>query len=475
MPRPRYTPEAVAGRARPRRRTAAHAAAVGLLVGGALVAASPAQAVTFTVTSTGDAVDTTPGDGDCTTALPGGACTLRAAVQEANAQGGAHTVQLPAGAVALTIPVAGEDAAASGDLDVAAGVALTLTGGSVTSGPGSRRPRVPRARGRVADRHRPRRRRVHRRRCAERHRWRQRRRVPRSPAPSTSPAGRSAGNEAERAGGAIEASAGQHDHARRRRPHRQRDRPHPGQRRRPAPDRRRLRRITDLDVTANTAAAEGGGLWNGVGTMTVTASTVSGNTASGALADDGGGGLFNSGGTAGPSTAARSPTTSADGAAGSGGGLFSPAAPSRSSGTTVTGNTAVRAGGGVEALGTPDGHRPPDAARPERQRDRRRAGQRWRPAPHRCRHRRGRRQRRHRQHRDPRGRRAVELGGRHHDRHREPGLGQHRERCGRRQRRRRPVQRRRHPGRRRQRGLRQRRGRRSGLGRRRAQPRARCT
>ncbi len=42
---------------------------------------------TFTVDSTGDAGDATPGDGICATA--GGACTLRAAVQESNTQAGA--------------------------------------------------------------------------------------------------------------------------------------------------------------------------------------------------------------------------------------------------------------------------------------------------------------------------------------------------------------------------------------------------
>jgi CSLREA domain-containing protein len=60
----------------------------------------PAQAATFTVDSTGDASDAKPGSGVCGT-LPGamrtdpdrGPCTLRAAIQEANAFAGTDTIQ----------------------------------------------------------------------------------------------------------------------------------------------------------------------------------------------------------------------------------------------------------------------------------------------------------------------------------------------------------------------------------------------
>jgi CSLREA domain-containing protein len=44
-----------------------------------------ASGATFTVNSLGDAPDATPGDGLC--AAPGGECTLRAAIQEANTTG----------------------------------------------------------------------------------------------------------------------------------------------------------------------------------------------------------------------------------------------------------------------------------------------------------------------------------------------------------------------------------------------------
>ncbi len=49
----------------------------------ALLAAAPAQAATLEVDATTDAADANPGDGECSTAA--NECTLRAAIQEANA------------------------------------------------------------------------------------------------------------------------------------------------------------------------------------------------------------------------------------------------------------------------------------------------------------------------------------------------------------------------------------------------------
>jgi large repetitive protein len=69
-------------------------------------------------------VDNNIGDGVCATA--GGTCTLRAAVQEANALPGPHEIFLPAGVFRLTIPSAGPDNAATGDLDIT--VELTIRG-----------------------------------------------------------------------------------------------------------------------------------------------------------------------------------------------------------------------------------------------------------------------------------------------------------------------------------------------------------
>src|SRR5262249_24859125 len=78
-----------------------------------------AEASTFVVDSTTDAVDAAPGDHLCASA--DGACTLCAAVQEASALGGSVTIVVPAGTYLLTIPGSGEDEGKTGDLDVQVG------------------------------------------------------------------------------------------------------------------------------------------------------------------------------------------------------------------------------------------------------------------------------------------------------------------------------------------------------------------
>ena len=110
------------------------ALAAGLLLGASAVA----HAATFTVDITADAVDAVPGDGICATAA--GACSLRAAVQEANALAGPDTIDLPAGTYVLTLAGPAEDAGASGDLDVhdtltitGAGAATTVIDGNASS------------------------------------------------------------------------------------------------------------------------------------------------------------------------------------------------------------------------------------------------------------------------------------------------------------------------------------------------------
>ncbi|MBI3941852.1 MAG: DUF11 domain-containing protein [Chloroflexi bacterium] len=72
---------------------------------------------TITVTSTADGIDADPYDNLCLTANRD--CTLRAAIMEANAQSGLDRIILPAGVYTLTIPGQDEDAAATGDLDIA--------------------------------------------------------------------------------------------------------------------------------------------------------------------------------------------------------------------------------------------------------------------------------------------------------------------------------------------------------------------
>ena len=91
----------------------------------------PLQAATFNVNSTTDVVDSNPGNGVCATA--GGVCTMRAAIQEANSLGGGpHTITVPAGTYTLTITGTGEDAAATGDLDITANMTINGAGAGRT-------------------------------------------------------------------------------------------------------------------------------------------------------------------------------------------------------------------------------------------------------------------------------------------------------------------------------------------------------
>ncbi|HEY7067416.1 MAG TPA: choice-of-anchor Q domain-containing protein [Chloroflexota bacterium] len=99
-----------------------------------LPGARPAYAATFAVTTTQDAPNVSPTGTTCASTLPGAPCTLRAAVQAANALGGTQTINLGVvGTYVLTVVGANEDSAASGDLDVN-GVTLTVantSGGAI--------------------------------------------------------------------------------------------------------------------------------------------------------------------------------------------------------------------------------------------------------------------------------------------------------------------------------------------------------
>jgi len=72
--------------------------------------------LTLTVNSNADVQDAIAGDGECKTHT--GVCSLRAAIQEANANSGVDTIVLPAGVYPLSLSGAEEDEAKSGDLDV---------------------------------------------------------------------------------------------------------------------------------------------------------------------------------------------------------------------------------------------------------------------------------------------------------------------------------------------------------------------
>lgn len=79
---------------------------LGVIAAGVWLLAAPAWAATFTVDSTGDDPDASPGDGTCATA--GGACTLRAAIDEVNAHPDADTIAFDiAGSGVHTIVPAG--------------------------------------------------------------------------------------------------------------------------------------------------------------------------------------------------------------------------------------------------------------------------------------------------------------------------------------------------------------------------------
>ena len=98
---------------------------------GASLDAGAVRAAVFTVNDPVDAVDALPGDGTCATA--GDTCTLRAAIQEANALAGADEVTLPAGEYPLTLAGTGEQLAALGDLDVGDDMLLAGSGVATTA------------------------------------------------------------------------------------------------------------------------------------------------------------------------------------------------------------------------------------------------------------------------------------------------------------------------------------------------------
>ena len=89
-----------------------------------------AQAATFTVNSTADAVDANLGDGLCDDGA--GNCTLRAAIMVTNALAAADTITLPAGTYTLAITGSGEDAAFTGDLDITDDLTIIGTGSATT-------------------------------------------------------------------------------------------------------------------------------------------------------------------------------------------------------------------------------------------------------------------------------------------------------------------------------------------------------
>ncbi|BBB30134.1 DUF4347 domain-containing protein [Neptunomonas japonica] len=85
----------------------------------------------FTVDDDADTIDVNPGDGNALDAS--GNTTLRAAIMEANAQGGSHTINLDADTYTLTIGGKGDAFAATGDLDITANITLSGAGVAQTT------------------------------------------------------------------------------------------------------------------------------------------------------------------------------------------------------------------------------------------------------------------------------------------------------------------------------------------------------
>ena len=106
--------------------------------------------------------------------------------------------------------------------------------------------------------------------------------------------------------------------------------------------------VTDSTLSKNTAANFGGGIHNGTeGTLTINGSTISGNTANGSNdGGDGGGGISHRGSTL---TVANS-TISGNSTFGGGGGIYGQAMTITNS--TLKGNTAGQYGGGISGNAT---------------------------------------------------------------------------------------------------------------------------
>ena len=109
-------------------------------------------------------------------------------------------------------------------------------------------------------------------------------------------------------------------------------------------------KIKNGTFSANTAASEGGALWNGTGTMTIVSSKIIENIAYGDDADNGGGGIFNNGGTLDISGTANINQNMAAGISGSGGGILSTSGMVNVNDMNMISNKANRAGGGIEII-----------------------------------------------------------------------------------------------------------------------------
>ncbi|MGB0910636.1 MAG: PASTA domain-containing protein, partial [Nitrospirales bacterium] len=79
-----------------------------------------------------DGTDANPGDQICETGTGNGICTLRAAIQEANALPGEQTISLPSGNYSLELSGQNEDNATTGDLDITDSLIIESSTGNAT-------------------------------------------------------------------------------------------------------------------------------------------------------------------------------------------------------------------------------------------------------------------------------------------------------------------------------------------------------
>ena len=276
----------------------------GLIAWAALsLVAVPGHAVTFVVNTTADTADAVPGDGIC--ADSGKACSLRAAVQEANALAGPDTIQLGAATYVLS-GAAGDDVALSGDLDITGDLTLTGAGTASTIIDGGGVDRVL------------------------------------DIDPSGAGVNVTIANLTVRGGSAAGEAGG-------------------GIRNRGTLSLNNVTlaanssgingggllnigtlTLTNTTVSGNTSTADGGGIYNGGGsTLTITASTLSGNSANSAGRN--GGGIFNASAAI---AALTNVTVSGNRANSSGGGVFNSGGTATLVNVTL-GDNAATAGGGI--------------------------------------------------------------------------------------------------------------------------------
>ncbi len=231
-----------------------------------------AHAATFVVTKTADT-----NDGACDAD-----CSLREAIIAANASAGDDTITVPAGTFTLTIAGTGEDAAATGDLDITSNITINGAGASSTiiEGGTSLATSVDRV-------------------------------FHVTGAFTVNISGVTVRNgKASDNGGGIYHSAG-------------------------------TLTITNSTFSNNSATNRGGGIYVSNGTATITNSTFSGNSATGGTKRQGGG-IYNDSGA----LTITNSTISTNSAFYEGGGIFNYSGTLTVSNSTFSGNSATNSGGG---------------------------------------------------------------------------------------------------------------------------------